>query len=131
MFVGPWFSWTWFLVNAFAMGSPNSRKEILTAIGGLVGATVIVFLAAVLVTNMNIEEGGFDPRPYIYLVITVWQLGVSYYLYMLQTETFGLYEYFGGKVNNGILPLIAGALLGRRLISPVFEAIPLLPLIIG
>ncbi len=131
MFVGVWLAWPWFILNAFAMGSPNRKKEILTAIGGVLGSFVIVLLIGLIRSKTSVDEWGINFSAYAHLAIIVWHLGISYYLFVLQAETFDLYTYFGGVVRNGLLVVIAGVFFGIKLMGPVFEAFPLLRLLIG
>ena len=42
MFVGAWFSWPWFVVNGFAVGSPTRWRELAWVIGGFVVSAAII-----------------------------------------------------------------------------------------
>ncbi len=50
----------------------------------------------------------------------VFKLYVTYMLYTLQSRSFPSAEHFGGETRNGVLPLLAAALLRPRLL----EALP-------
>ena len=99
MFGGALWSWTWFVVNAFAIGSPTRRREIAWAIGGLVGNVVLVAGVFALIDQGVIEVLG---ARYALVGVTVWKLAVSYRLVLLQSRTFDLFEHYGGKVRNGM-----------------------------
>jgi hypothetical protein len=111
MLGGSWLGLTWFVLNGWAMGSARKMRELGIAAIGIAGSVVIV-LAIVLAAG-----AGALPKsalPYALLVATVWKLGVGYVLFRLQTQTFGLYEYYGGPVSNGIFVALAGAFLAPR-----------------
>jgi hypothetical protein len=126
MLGGAWLSWPWFLVNSIAVGSPTRSREIVWILVGFVGAVVAIFGIYALRSQGIISEAGL---PYALLALTVWKLGVSYWLYVLQQRTFGIWEYYGGVARNGFLIAVLGMFLGRRLLQFMAEADPLLALI--
>ena len=114
MFGGAWISWPWFVVNAFAIGSPTRWREVALAVGGFVGTAVL------FVTLVKAAAGGLISGVAIKYAVTflvVWKLAVSYWLYVLQGRTFDLFEYFHGATRNGMLVVFAGYFLSRRLFS--------------
>jgi hypothetical protein len=118
MLGGVWLSWPWFVLNGVAVGSPNLKKEIGWAVGGVV---VQIGLAVALLVAF--ERGLMPERavPYALLVLVVWKLLVSYRLYQLQAGSFELYEYFGGTVKNGMLLVFVGLFFGPRLLGFIRE----------
>lgn len=114
MLGGVWLSWTWFAINSFAVGSPTRRTEILWIMGGLLVSALLVF--GVLA---SVEQGVIakEKIKYVLLAITVWQLGVSYVLYMLQSRTIEIYEYFGGVLRSGLLLLVLASFIGRPIVA--------------
>jgi hypothetical protein len=115
MFCGPWFSWPWFAFNGFAVGSPTRWREMGFSLLGfgvcaiLVGTVVTLAFKKILV-GYAIE--------YAFIGVTLWKLWISYYLFILQVRTFHLYEYYGGAVRNGFLPLLLTAIfIGPRLFA--------------
>lgn len=112
MFGGAWISWPWFAVNAFAIGSPTRWRELALAVGGFVGTAALFF--ALLTAEANGLLGGVAIE-YAVVFLVVWKLAVSYWLYVLQGRTFGLFEYFHGSTRNGMLVVFAGYFLSRRL----------------
>lgn len=113
MFGGVWLSWPWYIFNSVAFGSPTRREEISWAIGGLVGAFLIVGG-----TLWFYNQGTVSPSllPYLLLGLTIWKLGISYKLYMLQSRSFGIYEYYDGTVRNGVFIVLFAYLLGNRFV---------------
>lgn len=99
-----WLAWAWFAFNGAAVGSPSKRKEWLIIIGGMLGSVVIVFVLAALVDIFQIANIYLK---YLGLTMVVWKLGVSYFLFILQSQTLEIYEYYGGKVRNGFFVLLA------------------------
>ena len=105
------------MLNAVAVGSPTRRREIALAVGGFAGSFVLIIvifglLAAELLTEVSVR--------YALLVLTVWKLAVSYWLFTLQSRSFHLFQYFGGQVKNGLFVVIAGYFLASR----VFAELP-------
>lgn len=108
MFGGAPLAWTWFVLNGFALGSPTRRRELLLALGGIAGVLVLALAFGALVAS------GYLPAEKIWwmlLVVTLWKLGISYWLYAMQSRTFELYTYFGGAVRSGLPGIIAALLL--------------------
>lgn len=117
MFAGTWLAWPWFIFNGIAMGSPTLRKEIAIAIGGFVGATVLIYAIAVLGTQ-GFLGGNIK---YSLLALTVYKLGISYWLYVTQARGFEIYSYFDGIVRNGIVIVFLAAIFGRRILATLSE----------
>ena len=108
MFAGPWLSWTWFLANGVAVGSPTRVKERLLVVAGLLGCVAIIFIMGLLISSGVVPAAFKWTAP---LVLTLWKLGVSYWLFELQRRSFELYRYFGGPLRSGIFIVFAGYLL--------------------
>jgi hypothetical protein len=108
MLGGVWLGWVWFAVNGHAMGSPTRRREVLLVVAGIAGVVALAALVAWAV------HAGVLPQKQLWaglLLITLWKLGVSYWLFALQRRTFDLYRYFGGAAANGIWVVAAGYFL--------------------
>lgn len=107
---GAWLAWPWYVLNGFAMGSPTRRRELLLVVAGLAVIPLPVSGAGLLLL------AGWD-RDWVVqitgLLVILWKLGISYWLYALQSRTFELYRYYGGAVANGGLPLIIGLVADR------------------
>ncbi len=114
MFGGAGLSWTWFAVNGFALGSPHRRAELGWVIGGFAG-NVALLLSIVVLADAGILAG--LALSYAVIVLTVWKLAVSYWLYILQGRSFGLYRHFGGPVKNGALIVFAALFLRSGLLG--------------
>jgi len=109
MFAGVWFAWPWFAFNSFAIGSPTRRAELAWLVAGLIVPTIVgLFLIVVLPR---------EAAAYIELVIVVLKIVVLYAVYLLQSRTVEIYEYYGGKLVNGVWPLLAAVYLGDRLLA--------------
>jgi len=128
MLGGAWLSWPWFVFNAFAIGSPTRRSETGIAAIGFAGNVV---LSIVLLTLLGSDVLPSTAVPYLGLVLVVWKIGISYWLFVKQTRTFGIYEYYGGAVRNGVFVLVLAYFAMRGLGGPLFEAAPLLRLVMG
>lgn len=125
MLAGTWLSWPWFVVNAFAVGSPNRRRETLVAVLGVIGTAALI--VGIIFVGRGLSEG---QQTYLPLLLVGWKLGISYWLFFLQAETFELYEYFGGTVKNGMLGVALGFMLQSRVIEAASSLHPLLPALV-
>ena len=125
MFGGAWLSWPWFVFNSFAIGSPTRRREAVLAACGFVGSIMLILGLDTLIRREILPAAA---GPYLFLVILVWKLGVSYWLYALQSRTFGLYEFYGGTVRNGLIVIVAAYFVRPLVLRPLFEAYSLLAL---
>lgn len=114
MFGGALVSWTWFVVNAVAVGSPTRRREIAWAAGGFAGSFALILAIFILAGREVLDPVGVR---YALLALTVWKLLVSYWLYVLQSRNFNLYEHFGGQVRNGVVVVIAAFFLVPRILG--------------
>jgi hypothetical protein len=114
MLAGVWLAWPWFAFNSFAVGSPTRRAELVWLAGGLIVPPVVG--AALLTTRMVELLPAWSP-PYIGLLLVVLKLIVVYAVFLLQSRTIEIYEYYGGKLVNGIWPLLIGFYLGDRLLA--------------
>lgn len=108
MLAGTWLGWTWFVLNGHAVGSPTRRKELALVAGGVAGAVVLAMLFGGLIASGVLER---NMTWVALLAITLWKLGVSYWLYELQRRSFELYRYFGGPSRNGFAIVALGYLL--------------------
>ena len=113
MFCGAWFAWLWFVFNGYAVGSPTKRKELLTAVVGFVGLVLLL----VVIGNVIALPGWRSGAPYLGVIFACWKVGISYWLYLLQSRSFALYEYYGGVLRSGVVVIIAGYLLTRALLG--------------
>lgn len=116
MFGGAFVSWPWFAVNGFAVGSPTRRRELALAVGGFVGSLVITVAVLLLASKEILSAAGVR---YAMISLTVWKLAVSYWLYVLQSRSFALYEHFGGTVRNGLAVVFIAAFARGRVLAAV------------
>jgi hypothetical protein len=125
MFAGAGVSWVWFVLNGFAIGSPTRRRELIVAVGGGIGSALLMATIGSFYAGGAVGDTAI---PYLMLIVVVWKLGISYGLYMLQADSFAIYEYYGGTVQNGWPGLIIG-LVGWNLARA--SALSNFPLLIG
>jgi hypothetical protein len=114
MLGGTWIAWPWFALNSFAVGSPSRRRELLWLSAGAVAALVLSFGIFALVGS-----GTLPPKAarYAILTVVVAKLATSYAVFTLQSRTIEIYEYYGGKLQSGVLPLLLTFILGSRVIE--------------
>lgn len=114
MFGGAVLAWPWFVWNGFAVGSPTRFREAAVAAAGFAGTILLLVVLGVLASNEAIS--GLGVR-YALIGVTVWKLGVSYWLHVIQSRSFHLYEHFGGTVKSGLGIVFVGALLVPRALA--------------
>lgn len=98
----------WFVFNGIAMGSPGRRTDWLWAVASLLLALLVwLGLGALL------AAGVLDERSvrYAALLPVVVKLAVAYRLYLGQTASHELWDYYGGQSRNGMVPLVLMTLL--------------------
>ena len=122
MFGGAWLSWPWFVFNGFAVGSPTRQRELGIALGGFA-------VTAVMLVGLFYAVGvGWLPQeslPYALLALTVAKLAVTYWLHVLQSQTFEIYTFYGGVVRPGFVVLIAAYILNQFMAPKLLQAAPL------
>jgi hypothetical protein len=99
MLGGVWLSWPWFAFNSFAVGSPT-RKAELTWLAG--GAVAVVALSVGLLAGIGSSALPVTAAPYAALLVTVVKLAVVYAVYLMQSRTIEIYQYYGGQLANGV-----------------------------
>jgi hypothetical protein len=114
MLGGVWFAWPWFAFNSYAIGSPTRRAELGWLVAGLVVPPAV---AAVLLYAVGVGTLPRGSAPYIGLCVVVLKLVVVYAVFLLQSRTIEIYEYYGGKLVNGVWPLLAALYFGDRLLA--------------
>jgi hypothetical protein len=102
-----------FALNAYFLRGPTWRREVGLCIVMLVGAAILGF------GLLQAEATGMLPpksAKYAILLVVAWKLAVTYWIYYLQQTGFALFEYFGGKAQNGLAIVFIGSFLLRRVI---------------
>ena len=102
-----------FAVNAYFLRGPTWRREIELALTMLLGAGILGFLLVQAESSGALAAGAVK---YAFLLVVAWKLAITYWIYYLQQTGFALFEYFGGKVQNGLAVVFIGALLLRRVL---------------
>ncbi|MCG2592167.1 hypothetical protein LZ009_05170 [Ramlibacter sp. XY19] len=114
MFGGTWLSWTWFVVNGHAIGSPTRWRETALVVAGFAGSFALAM-------GLGWAIGaGYIPREQTWLAIlavTLWKMGMTYWIFVLQARTVELFKYFGGQVRSGILVVAAGFFLRGKVMA--------------
>ncbi len=123
MLAGGWLAWPWFILNAFALGSPTRFKETSLVVLGIAGTAALAFGLF-----LAFEAGYLDRTSikYAILILPVWKIGIGYYIYLIQAGSFGIYEYYGGLVRPGIVVVIAGFFLREHVLDLLPENLILL-----
>lgn len=118
MLGGLWIAWPWFAFNAIAVGSPTRRKEIAQLAGGLVLVVLVVSLLFALVSGGYLSGVAIA---YAALAIPVTKIAVLYAVYLNQARTIEIYQYYGGQLKNGVIPIVVLILLRPR---QLLESLP-------
>ena len=117
---GLWIAWPWLAFNGMAVGSPTWRREWVWLVASVVVAGALLLVWAELVNSEVLS--GLSAR-YAGLTIPLVKLSALYAVFVLQSRTIEIYEYYGGVLRNGVIVLAVLLLLrpGRLLSDmPVF-----------
>ena len=109
MWCGAWLAWPWFIVNAFAMGSPTLRRDVQMCLLGFGGTLLLAFGVYGLV-----DLGVIESKVVLQLAllgVVAFKLTIAYWVCQLQERTFHVYEYYGGTAQKAMYVLIAGGYL--------------------
>jgi hypothetical protein len=120
MLGGCWLGLPWFAFNAIAVGSPTRTRELCLVAAGFAGSVVIALMLVQLVQAGYIaSEAGVQ---YALLVLLIWKLAVGYALFVQQSATIELYQYYGGTLSRyGIAVALVGSFFLK---GPVLQAVP-------
>jgi len=114
MTCGFWFSITWILTNGFALGSPTRKKEVGIAVVG------VISLGLIYIGIVALHQSGIlhkEAIPYVILLLPLVKLAILYRVMFMQSQTVELFEYFGGRLLNGI-PIVAGSYFLGKYVDP-------------
>jgi hypothetical protein len=106
MLCGAWLAWPWFAFNSIAMGSPTRRKELVLC-GVAVAGTAVLAAIAIALMRAGVITSRTELRLAL-LGIATWKLSMAYYVCIVQSRTFHVYEYYGGTVRSSMAVLFAG-----------------------
>ena len=109
MWCGAWLAWPWFIVNAFAMGSPTLRREAQLVAMGFAGTIVLAFGVYGLVDLGIIESR--TALQFALLGVVAFKLSFAYWISEVQARTFHVYQYYGGTAQKAFYVLVAGSYL--------------------
>ena len=124
MLAGAWLGAIMLSINAWLLRGPTWRREVGLACSLLIGSALI-FVGLVIA-----EQSGLLPNvfiPYALLLVVAWKLGVAYWVFFLQQNTFALYEYFSVQTAPsqslplGAIMVMAGTFL-RSAVAGVFDS---------
>ena len=127
MLGGSWLALPWFVLNGVALGSPTQRREWLCAAASLLGSVALVFSIGRAVDAGTLE--GMSLRLAMLSIVAL-KITVAYALFVMQSRSFELWQYFGGKARNGVLVLMAGFFVRAKLLAAL-GAYPLLAIALG
>lgn len=127
MLCGSWLSLPWFVLNGAALGSPTQRREWLCVAASLLGSLALVFLISRAVDAGTLE--GMSLRLAMLSIVAL-KIAMAYVLFVMQSRSFELWEYFGGKARNGVLVLMAGFFVRAKLLAAL-GSYPLIAIALG
>jgi hypothetical protein len=120
MLGGAWLSALMYSANAILLRGPTWQREV--AFAGL------MLLGAPLILIGLVQLAPWLPQrslSYLYLTVTLWKLGMCYWLFFLQQNTYALYEYFGGTApaaqrgSAGMVLVVVGVLARSTVLGVV------------
>lgn len=120
MLGGALFSWIWSLINSFALNSSSRNKEILTVFIALV-TFILMYLGFGVVYRLGFLDG--INAQYIKMIVISVELLFCYKVFLMQRDSFDVYEYFNGQVSPPVIGLLIAFVVGRKLESFVIGAL--------
>lgn len=118
------FSWIWYGLNSYAIGSPSKRKELGVIVAGFIGYFAWIIIVGSLKSNGMVNEHHI---PYARLVLTLFTLTMTYCLYVVQHRPFEIYRHFNGKVMSGmpglLLAIVIGGSVQKTIVSTVLRVL--------
>ena len=123
MLGGSWLGLPWFAFNSIAVGSPTRTRELLLVAAGFAGSVVLGLMLLHLVGNGYIASQA--SVQYALLVLLIWKLAIGYALFVQQSATIELYQYYGGVLSRyGIaVVLLATFVLRDKVLSGVSSSL--------
>lgn len=112
MLIGAWFGYLWFIINSIFLSSYYMKKEIAAIV-----AAILFSIGFILLLSHSYDQMLFPKIAikYLLLLVVVIKLAAGYYLYLKQSHSFSLFEYFNDyEVRNGGLILLVGFVLLRN-----------------
>ena len=88
MLCGSWLSLPWFAFNSFAIGSPTRKKELSLCALSLAGAIVLGLIVSALWRGGLLES--ITARRLVVLAVVTWKLTLAYWIFLVQSRTFGV-----------------------------------------
>ena len=119
MLGGAWIGLPWFLFNGYAIGSATFTKEAVITVLTPVVAVALLFLGLVVMQSADWPQRALN---YIIVFVTAAKLGGGYWLYSTQSPSFEIYEWFGGKVRQGMILAIVASVARSYVVGPAFKA---------
>ncbi|MCX9157357.1 hypothetical protein OPU71_14605 [Niveibacterium sp. 24ML] len=106
MIVGGLPGLAWLALNGFALGSPTRVREAVLCAAGIALAFAVLWG-----THLAHEAGWLSTQlaRYVLLLALVSKLACAYRACFMQQRAIELYQYYGGRVANGLIPLLVGA----------------------
>lgn len=95
----------WFIFNSHALGSPHKLRDWALGLGAILLSTILLFALLIAYENAHVlTEPQFQ---YALLSVPVVRLTAAYMLYISQSTSAELLQYFGGTLRNGLAALVA------------------------
>ena len=82
----------WLLFNAFAMGSPYAKRNLLVVIGSVVVFVIAYFGGIAVLSGSELPIETF--APYLRLAFTVFWIVLCYYLFMSQMKVYPIFQHY-------------------------------------
>jgi hypothetical protein len=114
LFAGAWVALPWFVLNAFALGSPTRARETFLAATGFAGSLALAMVVLSLEARGAVAPGAAD---YARLVVVAGHVLVGFGLYVLQARAFAVYTQLGGPARSGFWIVLLTTVVRARVLS--------------
>ncbi|XOV77530.1 MAG: hypothetical protein ACFHVJ_11265 [Aestuariibacter sp.] len=111
MLGGALFSWLWSVINSVALNSPCRNRELV-----VVSMAFSVFIAMYMSLGLLIANGSLEGIniQYIKMAIVSIELIFCYKLFLMQRNSFDVYEYFNREAASPVIGLLVAFMVGRK-----------------
>jgi len=127
MLAGSWLALPWYAINGIALGSPTRTREWACLLASALGSVGLVLVLAYAAGQQWLDKSSMQIA---LLSIVALKMSMAYALYVMQSRSFELWEYFGGKASNGLFVVIASFFVKAKVMAALASS-PILAVVLG
>jgi hypothetical protein len=105
MLAGSWLAIPWFLLNGEFLGNSMRRRELACALASVLGTVLLAWAIGYASKAGLLDHTGV--RLALLLIVAL-KMSMAYALYVMQAQTFEIWQHFGGKEKAGWMLVLLG-----------------------